>query len=100
MSRIEATVPAGTRPATHTDSRVPVIRFNGYFCCRARLVLIKIDVEGHESRGIAGMSRLLRDNDCLVQAEVFDAGVSRLDALPGEPGYINVAEFGHDRLYR
>jgi hypothetical protein len=82
------------------EATVPVIRFDGHFCCRTRRVLVKIDVEGHESQVIAGISRLHRDNDCLVQAEVFDAGVSRLDALLGELGYINVAVFGHDRLYR
>jgi hypothetical protein len=79
---------------------VPVIRFDGHFSCWAHCVLVKIDVEGHESQVIAGMSRLLRDNDCLVQAEVFDAGVRQYDALPGEPGYCNVAAFGHDRVYR
>jgi hypothetical protein len=45
-------------------------------------------------------ARLLGDNDCLVQAEVFDTGVAQLDALPGEPGYRKVAAFGHDRLHR
>jgi hypothetical protein len=63
-------------------------------------VLVKIDVEGHESQVITGMSRLLRDNDCLVQAEVFDDGVEQFDALLGELGYRKVAAFGHDRLYR
>jgi FkbM family methyltransferase len=100
MSRIEATAPAGTRLANYTDSRVPVIRFDGHFCCRARRVLVKIDVEGHESEVIAGMSRLLRDNDCLVQAEVFDTGVEQFDAILGELGYRKVTAFGHDRLYR
>jgi FkbM family methyltransferase len=100
MSRIEATAPAGTRLANYTDSRVQVIRFDGHFSCRARRVLVKIDVEGHESQVIAGMSRLLRDNDCLVQAEVFDAGVRQFDALLGELGYRKVKAFGHDRLYR
>jgi hypothetical protein len=56
-------------------------------------MLVKIDVEGHEPQVIAGMSRLLRDNNCLVQARVFDA-------LPGKPGYRYVAAFGHDRVYR
>lgn len=63
-------------------------------------MLVKIDVEGHKSLVIAGMSRLPRDNDCIVQAEVFDAGVRQFDALPGEPGYRNVTAFGHDRVYR
>lgn len=100
MSRIEATAPADTPLANYTDSRVPVIRFDGYFSCRTRRVLVKIDVEGHESQVIAGMSRLLRDNDCLVQAEVFDTSVEQFDALLGELGYRMVAAFGHDRLYR
>ena len=100
MSRLGATAPADTRREHYTDIRVPVIRFDGHFTCTGRRVMIKIDVEGHEAQVIAGMCRLLGDNDCLVQIEVFDAGVEQIDARLAELGYHNYASLGHDRLYR
>lgn len=100
MSRLGATAPAGTRREHYRQIQVPVIRFDGHFTCSGRRVMIKIDVEGHEARVIAGMRRLLEDNDCLIQVEVFDAGVWQVDARLAELGYRNYASFGHDRLYR
>ena len=100
MSRLGATAPAGTRREHYTEIHVPVIRFDGHFTCSGRRVMIKIDVEGHEAQVIAGMRRLLKNNDCLIQCEVFDAGVMQVDARLAELGYHNYASLGHDRLYR
>lgn len=100
MSRLGATAPAGTRREHYTQIRVPVIRFDGHFTCTGRRVMIKIDVEGHEAQVIAGMQRLLEDNDCLIQLEVFDAGIAQIDARLAGLGYRSYASFGHDRLYR
>ncbi len=100
MSRVGATAAAGTRRVRYTDIRVPVIRFDGHFTCNGRRVMIKIDVEGHELQVIDGMQRLLEGNDCLIQVEVFDAGIGQVDARLAGLGYRNYASFGHDRLYR
>ena len=45
-------------------------------------------------------ARLLRYDDCLLQADVFNVGVEQFDVLPGEPGYRKVVASGHDPLYR
>ena len=100
MSRVDATAPAGTRRQHYADIHVPVIRFDGHFTCSARRVMIKIDVEGHEARVVAGMQQLLEGNDCLLQVEVFDGGIGQVDARLSGLGYRNYASFGHDRLYR
>ena len=100
MSRLGATAPADTRREQYTDIRVPVIRFDGHFSGTGRRVMIKIDVEGHETEVIAGMQHLLEDNDCLIQLEVFDTGIKKVDATLADLGYRNYRSFGHDRLYR
>jgi len=35
-------------------------------------IALKIDVEGHERAVLRGMSRLLRENDCILQVEALD----------------------------
>ena len=64
------------------------------------VLIVKIDVEGHELAVIKGMENLLRNNRCLLQVEVFDQGleafVKTMDAL----GYRLTTEIGHDRYFQ
>ena len=64
------------------------------------VLIVKIDVEGHELAVIKGMENLLRNNRCLLQVEVFDQGleafVKTMDAL----GYRLTTEIGPDRYFQ
>jgi FkbM family methyltransferase len=100
MSRVLATAPAATRRRHYTRRRIPVICYDGHFACRDRRISVKIDVEGHELPVIAGMQRLLQDNDCRLQIEVFDANLKPVDARLAALGYRPYGAFGPDRLYR
>jgi FkbM family methyltransferase len=100
MSRVLATAPAATRRQHYTQRRIPVIRYDSHFTCRDRRVSVKIDVEGHELPVIDGMQRLLQDNDCRLQVEVFDANLKPVDARLATLGYRQYEAIGPDRLYR
>jgi len=48
------------------------VAIDSLFDFAGKLVVVKIDVEGHELRVIEGMTRLLERNRCIVQVEIWD----------------------------
>lgn len=54
---------------------------------KGQRLLFKIDVEGHELAVVEGMAETLRDNDCLVVAEVFADHRERWEQLLTGMGY-------------
>lgn len=64
-------------------------------------ICIKIDVEGHEAKVLAGASRVL-DQECIVQLEVYqscESGKADVDALLAKHGFVNFWSIGADRYY-
>jgi FkbM family methyltransferase len=64
------------------------------------LLIVKIDVEGHELAVIKGMENLLRNNRCLLQVEVFDPSLEAFVATMDELGYRLTTEIGPDRYFQ
>lgn len=65
-----------------------------------RVLGVKIDVEGHEREVINGMRRILAENRCVLQVEVWteDHGTHIEEILSGL-GYRNALRIGPDRYY-
>jgi len=65
-----------------------------------QVVVLKIDVEGHEREVLNGMRRLLAANRCVVQVEVLiDAHVAAVEAIFAAAGYRLEHEYQGDRVY-
>jgi FkbM family methyltransferase len=58
--------PDGGRPATCRGVAVDTL-----FDFTDKLLVVKIDVEGHEREAIEGMKKLLTNNRCIVQVEIW-----------------------------
>ena len=50
-------------------------------------IFIKCDTEEHEFEIIHGMKKNLKENNCLIQIEIFDRNFKKLDSLLNELGY-------------
>ena len=50
-------------------------------------IFIKCDTEEHEFEIIQGMKKNLKENNCLIQIEIFDRNFKKLDSLLNELGY-------------
>lgn len=76
--------------------RVPVRRLDDVVAIRGAVLLVKIDVEGHERDVIEGATRTLSENRCLLQVEAFGTGpVGALEAL----GYTHVGSIADDHYW-
>jgi FkbM family methyltransferase len=86
-------------PDEPADSFVETIRLDDMLRVTGETIALKIDIEGHEARAIAGMRDLLRNNKCILQVECFAerlAGfASQMDAL----GYHRLHTIAHDHYF-
>src|SRR5690606_18608191 len=62
------------------------------------ILFVKIDAEGSEARVLAGMRRLLAENDCYLQVEIFPGFEGRLAGLLPDR-FRKVAEFEWDHIF-
>jgi FkbM family methyltransferase len=85
-----------TRAATMS---VPAARLDSLLTVSGQGVALKIDIEEHELRALAGMSQFLRNNRCFMQVECFDAALPEFTAAMAERGYSLVRSIGHDRYF-
>jgi FkbM family methyltransferase len=74
-------------------ARVETRRLDDMISLHGAVIAIKIDVEGHEPAVLAGAQRLLRENTCVLLVEVFEANLSRVDAVLANYGYTPVESF-------
>ncbi len=77
---------------------VKIVRLDDALSLSNRRLLIKIDVEHYESRVLAGMTRTLRDNRCLVQIETFETR-DQVVAMMAEIGYDLVLSFAPNFVF-
>lgn len=63
------------------------IRFDDVFAISGKTVLVKMDVEGSEFHALKGMERMLRDNLCYLQVELYSDRFEELKALFERLGY-------------
>jgi len=71
---------------------VNVVRLDDLLSFANRRLAIKIDVENYECRVLAGMQRILRQNECMIQVESFDT-LDQVTSLLTAAGYDLVARF-------
>lgn len=64
-----------------------------------RRLLFKIDIEGYETAAIAGATRLLGNNRCLLQIESFPDNFAQLDAAMRALGYRKIHQIDEDHYY-
>lgn len=83
------------------DDTLPVEtrRFDDLFDDSGRRAALKIDVEGHELRVIAGMHRYLAENDCVLQIESFPVNKDALISDLGAIGYRHVKTIFNDHYF-
>lgn len=66
---------------------------------KGELIVIKIDVEGHELNALRGMENLLADNRCILQIESYDINFPEIDSYLTDKGYKIISNIGVDRYY-
>lgn len=79
---------------------VKIVRLDDVLSFKNERIFMKIDVEGHAVKAIAGMQGLLAANDVLIQAELLEFDrVAIIDALQGQ-GYALIEEVARDGYFR
>ena len=80
-------------------SVVTISRFDSLYEFKGRRLCFKIDVEGHELAVLSGMSNTLRENNCLLQVELFEDGRSAFINQIAILGYKNTHSIGNDYYF-
>lgn len=62
-------------------------------------IFMKVDVEGHELKAVTGMARTLRNNDCFLQIECYEANLPALESLMAGLGYRKVDGIDCDHYF-
>jgi FkbM family methyltransferase len=99
-SRIGKTAPVTTKAKDYRKITIPISRFDDDFQYQGRHIFVKMDVEGHELLALQGMERLLAENSCLLQVEVFAENLAAVEELMTGQGYSKFQEIGDDRFFK
>jgi FkbM family methyltransferase len=83
-----------------TAHTVSAVRLDDVEPLRGGLIVAKIDVEGHEADVLKGMTRLLAENRCILQVEVFGPALAAFTGTMTGLGYSKFAEVDNDRFFR
>jgi FkbM family methyltransferase len=78
---------------------VEAIRLDDMFDDEGTLIAAKIDVEGHELQALRGMTKLLRQNDCILQVEIARARVPSVLSFIEAQGYRRVHQIRDDYFF-
>ena len=79
---------------------VAVVPLDSVIVRKQMRAFVKIDVEGHAAAVLRGMSRLLADNDLVIQVELFAEEEQAVVELMSDRGYAAAETFGRDRYFR
>ncbi|MGE4371404.1 MAG: FkbM family methyltransferase [Xanthobacter sp.] len=63
------------------------------------LIVAKLDLEGHESKALAGMRQTISANQVFVQVECFEENTPKTAAILDQLGLRQVYEIGPDKYY-
>ncbi len=86
--------------AAHPEATVvEAVRLDDTLAFAGKRLAVKIDVEQHELEVFAGMTRLLRENRCLLQVECFPANIAALSAAMAAAGYRHLHRIDHDHYF-
>jgi len=76
--------------------RVPSLALDNWLNANDEILVLKIDVEGHEQSVLRGAATTLERNDCLIQIEVFPQFREAVFSQLGSLGYQPVWNFHDD----
>ena len=78
---------------------VNAVTIDDFLSLADRAIGIKIDVEGHELDVLEGMRRTLRENNCLLQIEVYGDNIPLVTQFLSENGYNLTRQLDHDHFF-
>ncbi|HEY1504155.1 MAG TPA: FkbM family methyltransferase [Stellaceae bacterium] len=109
ISDVDGEVPFDIGPPTYdvwskvggdgATTTVRAAKLDTLFTVSGQSIAIKIDVELHELAAVAGMTALLRHNDCVLQVESFEEQRPALVRALGDLGYAPLRSIGHDHYF-
>lgn len=79
---------------------VQSVALDDEFDFSGKSIAIKIDIEGHEAAAIQGMEKLLRNNRCFLQVEVFPENTMAVEELMARIGYHRTECVHHDIYFQ
>jgi FkbM family methyltransferase len=85
--------------ATAEGGLVDAVRLADFLPVTGRRLCLKIDVENHEREAVAGMTRILRENRCLIQVECFTPNLRQLTHMLAGLGYRHIHGIGDDQYF-
>jgi FkbM family methyltransferase len=80
-------------------ARVKSITIDSFFDLSNANLAFKIDVEGHELNVIRGASKLLLNNNCILQIEIYQNSTVEVEKLMGKLGYHKIFCIKNDFYY-
>ncbi len=83
-----------------TKRIVPAVRLDDLESISGGVLVAKIDVEGYEHEVVQGMTRLLTQNRCVLQVEVFPNAFEGFTRMMAGLGYTRFAGVANDHYYR
>jgi FkbM family methyltransferase len=88
-----------SRVAESADMTVPAARLDDILDVAGLTIFLKIDIEGHELRAIAGMGRLLTRNRCILQVESFGSNAADLAYVLAASGFRVIKNIGDEHFF-
>lgn len=87
-------------PDSANSQQVNVATFDQILQPSDKLLIVKMDIEGHELRAIRGMQKALTNNLAILQIESFYEKLPELEALCETIGYKRYHSFGEDHYFK
>ncbi|MDP1631634.1 MAG: FkbM family methyltransferase [Caulobacter sp.] len=85
--------------AGQDGAAVPSLTLDGLLGWEDKLVLVKIDIEGHELHALRGMARTLQANTCVLQIECFDQSEAATVDFMASLGYRRFHRIDFDHYF-
>ncbi|HEX3674874.1 MAG TPA: FkbM family methyltransferase [Rhizomicrobium sp.] len=99
-ARVVSQVATPDMGGNFTTRTVTAVRLDDLETMTGGVIVAKIDVEGFEEEVLKGMTRLLAQNRCVLQVEVFGPSLAPFTETMRGLGYEKFAEAANDRYYR
>jgi FkbM family methyltransferase len=85
--------------AADGEISVPVVAIDDFLSLHNSRIGVKIDVEGFELEVLTGMERTLRDNECLLQIEIYQDNIPLVTDFLAGIGYGQKHLIDHDYFF-
>ena len=78
---------------------VPLVRFDNHYKIEGQRVFMKMDVEGHETSALRGMSGFLANNKACLQIESFGENIGIISKQLQSLGYMSQGHIENDYFF-